>query len=111
MKMLYSNPDCVRKMAMLRAKQLAMFSPTIPFEKPKKKKDEEEDDKDKYKSFDIKLSVQEDDDSKVMCKSCCTFQWYAGGILLLVQKLFRPSKTKYQGTSTGSKCIVYFTNR
>ena len=53
MKMLYSNPDYVRKMAILRAKQLAMFPPAVPFEKPKKKKDEEEDDKDKYKSFDL----------------------------------------------------------
>ena len=69
MKTLYSNPHYVHKMAMLsRAKQLAMFPPAIPFEKLKKKKDEEEDDKDKYESFDIKLSVQEDDDSTVMCK-------------------------------------------
>ena len=67
MKTLYSNPDYVRKMAMLRAKQLAMFPPAIPFDKPKKKKDEEEDDKDKYKSFDIKLNA-EDDDSKVTRK-------------------------------------------
>ena len=65
--MLYGNPDYVRKMAMLRAKQLAMFPPAIPFEKPKKKKDEEEDDKDEHKSFDIKLNA-EDDDSKVTRK-------------------------------------------
>ena len=68
MKTLYSNPDYVRKMAMLRAKQLAMFPPAIPFEKPKKKKGEEEDDKDKYKSFDIKLSAAEDNDSKATHK-------------------------------------------
>ena len=68
MKTLYSNPDYVKKMAMLRAKQLAMFPPAIPIEKLKKKKDKEEDDKDKYKSFDIKLSAAEDDDSKVMRK-------------------------------------------
>ena len=67
MKTLYSNPDYVRKMATLRAKQLAMSPPAVPFEKPKKKKDEEEDDKDKYKSFDIKLNA-EDDDSKVTRK-------------------------------------------
>ena len=87
--MLYSNPDYVRKMAMLRAKQRAMFPPAIPFEKPKKKKDEEEDDKDKYKSFDIKLSAAEDDDSKVTHKGHGMFQRYTGGILLLVQKLFK----------------------
>ena len=42
MKTLYSNPDYVRKIVILRAKQLAMFPPAIPFEKLKKKKDKKE---------------------------------------------------------------------